>query len=220
MNDLLMKDKPATNFSYRSIMFLIMVISMNNTILFASDKLKDGFIGVMPSSHQDIAWEDTPANCDLIREKIFLNALKLMEENSQYRYMIEDCYIARKFLELNPGSEIKSGKSFGQAAQLEIGATYTMPNESLFSGEVLARQFYFGQRWLQDTFGHTSVLSSNVDLPGESIQYPQLADKAGVQLRILDKNKPFRLFKWESPDGSQVVYRIPAAEKLRFDAGV
>ncbi|HBG25565.1 MAG: hypothetical protein A2Y10_05065 [Planctomycetes bacterium GWF2_41_51] len=181
-----------------------LMIAVGSVSANESELWKEGFIGVMPSSHQDIAWEDTPDNCDLIREKIFLKALDLLEQNPQYRYMIEDCYITKKFIQLNPDAAARIKRALNKG-QLEIGATYTMPNESLFSGEVLTRQFYFGQRWLQDTFEHTSVLSTNVDVPGESMQYPQLAVKAGIKLRILDKNKPFELFRWQSPDGTQIV---------------
>lgn len=170
----------------------------------------DDFVGILVFSHQDIAWEDTPDNCDLLREKIFFKALELLEKYPEYRYLIEDSYILKKFLELNPGAYDRVYQALKQG-RLEIGATYTMPNESLLNGECLGRQFYFGQKWLQKTFpGYSSILSTNIDVPGEALQYSQLASKAGVKLRILNKNKPYRLFKWESPDGSQLITQFLA----------
>jgi len=91
-----------------------------------------------------------------------------------------------------------------KAGRICVGATYMQPYEEMYSGESLARQFYLGNRWLKKNFGGYNALSYfNVDVPGRTLQMPQIMAKAGVENLIISRHER-GLFNWEAPDGSKV----------------
>lgn len=90
---------------------------------------------------------------------------------------------------------------------------------NLPSGESMARQRLQGQRYLREKFGISSKISWMPDTFGFPKTLPQILKKGGEDYFFTNKLGwtdsflfPLHLFKWRSPDGSEVlVYNNPSA---------
>ncbi len=97
--------------------------------------------------------------------------------------------------------------------------------------EDLVRQLYLGKLWVKKTFdGYDSKVYWNVDVPGKTMQFPQILKKAGVDYMVISRHAR-SLTHWASPDGSSVFTYSPGhygediihlskdmAEKLKYGA--
>ena len=165
--------------------------------------LSKGKILLMNSSHQDIAWMDTPEKCVLERDTMLLMPLiKIARGNPSYRFDVEDALMLKEFTVRHPDLTDIVGDMLNKG-RLSCGSTYIQPYEEMYSGESLARQFYFGARWLKETFNYTADTYWNVDVPGRTMQMPQLMSKSGTNNLMISRFEK-GLFEWYSPDGSSV----------------
>lgn len=92
-----------------------------------------------------------------------------------------------------------------------VGGMWIQPDMNTPSGESLARQLMFSQRYFHEKFGKTARTGYNVDSFGHNAMTPQLLRCAGVEnyvwMRpsvIENPDIPEGSMIWESPDGSQV----------------
>lgn len=161
-------------------------------------------IDLMSSSHQDIAWMDTPHQCMLDRDsKVLTPALALLQKNSEFCYSAEQVLMLQEYLSLHPEAKALIHE-LTRSGRLEWGATYNQPYEGLYNGEELVRQLYHGRIWLQKTLpGCDARVAWNVDVPGRTLQMPQILAKSGVPYMFISRHEP-GLFYWQSPDGSRV----------------
>lgn len=166
-------------------------------------------VHVMVSSHQDIAWMDSPYQCIEDRDKkIIAPALNLLEKHADYRYDIENVLSLREYIGRHPDQTAQITRLI-RNGQLGIGASYTQPYEEVQSGEALIRQFYFGKRWVDKTFQGVSPRTYwNVDVPGRTLQMPQILKKSGVDYLMYSRHQ-MGLYRWFAPDGSQVLTFSP-----------
>lgn len=170
---------------------------------------KSDTLHLILSSHQDIAWMDSPEQCIIDRdEKILTPALEMMKADPEYRFDLEDVLFLREYLDRHPDrkSELHTVVANGQ---LGIGASYNQPYEDLASGEMLIRQFYAGRKWLRKNFpGCDSRVYWNPDVPARSAQMPQIMQKAGVNYLFMSRFGR-GLTNWLSPDSSSVLAMSP-----------
>lgn len=168
-----------------------------------------GNIYLMNSSHQDIAWMDSPENCVVERDTMLLSPLlEQASVNPEYRFDIEDVLMVREFIERHPEKKTELTELF-RSGRLTCGSTYIQPYEEMYSGESLIRQFYLGARWLSMEFeGYKPETYWNVDVPGRTLQMPQIAKKAGTRQMVISRHQ-MGVFRWYSPDGSFVTTYSP-----------
>ena len=158
---------------------------------------------LMNSSHQDIAWMDSPEKCMVERDTMLLQPLfNRASKDKDYRFDIEDALMVKEYIERHPGKK-ELVKNLFDEGRISCGATYIQPYEEMYSGEALARQFYFGAKWLKDEFGYTADTYWNVDVPGRTLQMPQLMKKAGVE-NLVATRQELGFYDWYSPDGSKI----------------
>lgn len=177
---------------------------VKNLITLSESDLGNAQIMLMNSSHQDIAWMDTPEKCVVERDTMLLQPLFARAEmDPGYRFDIEDALMIREFIQRHPDKEdlirdlLKNGV-------ISVGATYIQPYEEMYSGEALVRQLYFGKKWLRDHFDYEADTYWNVDVPGRTLQMPQILAKAGVRFMIMTRQE-LGFYNWYSPDGSSVL---------------
>ncbi len=177
---------------------------VDKLIELSESKLAIGTICLMNSSHQDIAWMDDVEKCIVERDTMLLSPLVsdgLAAEN--YSFDIEDALMIEEYLMRHPDKKGDILKLLEQD-KITVGATYIQPYEEMYSGESLARQFYFGKKWLQDELeGYSADTYWNVDVPGRTMQMPQLMLKAGVPNLVISRQAK-GVYGWASPDGSTV----------------
>ncbi|KJF44971.1 glycoside hydrolase family 38 N-terminal domain-containing protein [Draconibacterium sediminis] len=169
------------------------------------DYLANGEVKIVCSSHQDIGWEDTPMHtADYRTTKCILPALERMRMRDDVTFSMENVLYMDEFLERNP--ELKDEVfALSAAGRFDWGATYNQPYESLLSGEQLVREVYRGAKKIRKMVaGISARVAYNVDVPGRSLQMPQILAKANVPYFVLSRHKR-GLFNWESPDGSSIL---------------
>jgi len=170
---------------------------------------KGGKLYIVCSSHQDIAWMDSIEACIKFRdEQMITPALKRMEESATYCFSVEDALSLREYLERHPDryDEILKRTLEGR---LEWGATNKQPYPSMYDGEALVRQTYFGRKYLEKTLpGGDYRTAYNEDVPGVALQLPQILAKAGIPYYQISRHQP-GFYRWQSPDGSYITCWSP-----------
>jgi len=175
----------------------------------SSSVISGGDIHILVSSHQDIAWMDSPEECTKDRDELLITpAIRQLRENPGYINDMEDILMLREYLERHPESK-EEIHQLGLAGKLFWGASYIQPYEEMYSGESLVRQFYLGKKWFEKEFpGCKSEIYWNFDVPGRTLQMPQILAKSGVNYMLISRHD-LGMFYWAAPDGSKVLTYSP-----------
>jgi len=176
---------------------------VESMLALSSSSMASGQILLMNSSHQDIAWMDSPEKCIVERDTMLLQPLfNRAAVDPDYRFDVEDALMIKEYIQRHPDKKELVGQLLNDG-RISCGATYIQPYEEMYSGEALARQFYFGAKWLKDEFGYVADTYWNVDVPGRTLQMPQLMKKAGVKNLVMTR-QALGFYNWYSPDGSSI----------------
>lgn len=170
----------------------------------SDSQLGKGSIYLFTTTHQDLAWLNHIDACIADRDTLWLTPfLKRLQEDPTFKMDIEQTSIVMEYLHRHPNTKPLFDK-YIKEGRICIGGTFIQPYEEMYSGESLARQFYLGARWLKKTFdGYKTLSYFNVDVPGRTLQMPQIMQKAGVDNLVISRHER-GLFYWKAPDGSKV----------------
>lgn len=173
------------------------------------DYFKEGTFHIISSSHQDIAWMDTPEHCRAERiNDIMIPALDLMKTDSAYHFGMEQALNLKELIEEHPERKDEVISRYKEG-RFTWGATYNQPYDGMHMGEQLIREVYFGKKWIKDNFeGADANTAFNTDVPGIALQFPQILAKSGVENLFLSRLKE-GFYDWSSPDGSSVLAYSP-----------
>src|SRR3984957_68287 len=186
------------------------ILSELHPVLAQAKVVEDG------NSHIDAAWLwPRSETIDVVR-RTFTSALQLMQEYPDYVYTQSAAqyneWIADKYPKLN--DEIKQRIKEGRWEI--VGGMWVEPDLNLPGGESLVRQLLVGQRYFQKEYGVFARIGWNPDSFGYNWQLPQIYKRSGMDYFVTQKmpwndtnQLPFRLFWWESPDGSKVLTYFP-----------
>ena len=168
-----------------------------------------GRLRIISSSHQDIAWMDSPQKCIVYRdENCITPALEMMAKDPDYCFVMENMLNLMEYLERHPDKKADILR-FTKEGRMEWGATFNQPYESLLSGEQLVRQTIYGRRWIKKNLpGCDALVYFNPDVPGRSLQMQQILSKAGIPYMVISRYHE-GFYRWTSPDGSSVVAYSP-----------
>jgi alpha-mannosidase len=166
-------------------------------------------LGIISSSHQDIAWMDSPEACRKFRDEHCITpALEMMRKNPDYRFVMENMLNLLEYIETHPDRRAEIER-YTREGRLEWGATFNQPYESLMSGEELVRETYFGRRWIRKNMpGCDATIYFNPDVPGRALQMQQILSKAGIPYMVISRFHE-GYYRWLSPDGSGVLAFTP-----------
>jgi len=168
-----------------------------------------GRLHIISSSHQDIAWMDSPEKCIVFRDTNCITpALAMMAKDPAYSFTMENMLNLAEYLERHP-ERAEEVARLTREGRMEWGATFNQPYESLLSGEQLVRETYFGRLWLKRTVpGADAKVYFNPDVPGRAAQMPQILAKAGIPYMVMSRYHE-GFYRWASPDGSSVLAYSP-----------
>ena len=168
------------------------------------------------NSHIDAAWLWPWTETVDVVKRTFGTALQLMYEYPQYTYTQSAAayneWMADKYPDMNAdiARRIKEGR------WEIVGGMWVEPDLNLPDGESLVRQLLVGKRWFKQHYGVDVRIGWNPDSFGYTWQLPQIYKKSGVDYFVTQKmtwndtnQLPFKLFWWESPDGSKVLTYFP-----------
>ena len=185
-------------------------------------------------AHIDTAWlwpiEETRRKC----QRSFANALALMDEYPEFKFACSQAaqYVMMEENDPDLFARIRAKVANGQ--WIPIGGSWVEPDCNLPSGESICRQFLYGQRYFEKTFGARARIFWNPDVFGYAGQLPQLMREAGMDRFLTQKlswNRftvpPHHSFHWRGIDGSEVLTHFPpsdtynsmcTAEEMRYHA--
>ena len=110
---------------------------------------------------------------------------------------------------------------------IPVGGTWIEPDCNLPSGESLARQFLYGQRFFERELGRHCTEFWNPDVFGYTAQLPQLMRAAGISRFLTQKlswnrftQPEHHTFTWQGLDGSEVLTHFPPADTYNAEATV
>ncbi len=168
-----------------------------------------GRLHIISSSHQDIAWMDSPEKCIVFRDTNCITpALAMMAKDPAYSFTMENMLNLMEYVERHPERADEIAR-LTREGRMEWGATFNQPYESLYSGEQLIRQAYFGRLWIKRNFPGTDArVYFNPDVPGRAAQMPQILAKSGIPYLVMSRYHE-GLYRWASPDGTSVLAYSP-----------
>ena len=168
------------------------------------------------NSHIDAAWLWPWTETVDVVKRTFGTALQLMYEYPAYTYTQSAAqyndWLAQKYPDMN--AEIK--RRIAEGRWEVVGGMWVEPDLNMPDGESLVRQLLVGKRWYKQAYGVDVRIGWNPDSFGYTWQLPQIYKKSGVDYFVTQKmtwndtnQLPFKLFWWESPDGSKVLAYFP-----------
>ncbi len=178
--------------------------------------LQQATIHLTGNSHIDAAWLwPVTETVDAVK-RTFSTALQLMNEYPDYTYTQSAAayndWMAEKYPAIN--DEIK--KRIKEGRWEIVGGMWVEPDLNMPDGESQVRSLLVGKRWFQKEYGVDVRIGWNPDSFGYNWQLPQIYKRSGVDYFVTQKmtwndtnHLPFKLFWWESPDGSKVLTYFP-----------
>ena len=168
------------------------------------------------NAHIDAAWLWPWTESVGVVKNTFSTALQLMYEYPGYTFTQSAAayneWMASDYPDIN--NQIKERIKQGQWEI--VGGMWVEPDLNMPDGESLVRQLLVGKRWYEKNYGVDVRIGWNPDSFGYSWQLPQIYKKSGVDYFVTQKmtwndtnQLPFKLFWWESPDGSKVLTYFP-----------
>jgi len=178
--------------------------------------LQQASLHLTGNAHIDAAWLWPVTETVDVVKRTFGTALQLMNEYPGYTYTQSAAayneWIAEKYPQMN--EEIK--RRIKEGRWEIVGGMWVEPDLNIPDGESTARSLLIGKRWFQKEYGVDVHIGWNPDSFGYNWQLPQIYKKSGVDYFVTQKmawndtnQLPFKLFWWESPDGSKVLTYFP-----------
>jgi alpha-mannosidase len=168
------------------------------------------------NGHIDAAWLWPWTETVDVVKRTFGTALQLMYEYPGYTYSQSGAayneWLEQKYPDMNAeiAQRIKEGR------WEIVGGMWVEPDLNMPDGESLVRQLLVGNRWFKKNYGVTARIGWNPDSFGYTWQLPQILKKSGLDYFVTQKMSwndtnqfPFKMFWWESPDGSRVLTYFP-----------
>jgi alpha-mannosidase len=178
--------------------------------------LQQTSIRLTGNSHIDAAWLWPWTETVQVVHDTFSTALQLMNEYPAYTYTQSAAAYSEWMCEKYPAICQEIQERVKQGRWEMVGGMWIEPDLNMPDGESLVRQLLIGKRYFHDQFGVDVRIGWNPDSFGYNWQLPQIYKKSGVDYFVTQKmdwndtnHLPFKLFWWESPDGSKVLTYFP-----------
>ncbi|HWV02765.1 MAG TPA: glycoside hydrolase family 38 C-terminal domain-containing protein [Devosia sp.] len=172
----------------------------------------EGNILLTGHAHIDLAWLWPYAETRRKMRRTFSTALTLMESSEDFRFNQSTAQYYAQVAEDDPAlfKAIKARVASGQWET--IGGMWVEPDTNMPTGESLARQVLYGQRYFERNFGKRHTVCWLPDCFGFSGALPQILKQGGIDNFFTIKvnwsetnHIPADLFWWEGIDGSRVL---------------
>jgi alpha-mannosidase len=192
------------------------LVQAQATIEALKPMLQQATLHLTGNSHIDAAWLwPWTETVDTVK-RTFSTALQLMNEYPDYTFTQSaaqyNAWLAEKYPQIN--EEIKQRIKEGRWEI--VGGMWVEPDLNMPDGESQVRSLLVGKRWFKKAYGVDVRIGWNPDSFGYNWQLPQIYKRSGMDYFVTQKmmwndtdQLPFKLFWWESPDGSKVLTYFP-----------
>ena len=186
--------------------------ALRRKLLPFSSKLKERKIQCVGHAHLDMAWLWPIADTWDAAERTFKSVLNLQKDFPELTYTHSSPALF-EWIENNKPDLFQQIQHKVSEGSWSIDAgLWIEPEFNIISGESIARQILYGQRYCQEKFGKISKVAWLPDSFGFCWQLPQLLTQGGIEtfatlkLSWNDTTEfPHKLFWWQSPDGSRIL---------------
>jgi len=163
-----------------------------------------GELSIIATNHNDLGWLNTQAiTADYRSDVLIAPALDLMKANPEFKYTMESVEYLKEFLARHPERKEEMIQRIREK-RFTFGASYIQNLQAHVGQEKLVRQFYYGRRWLKETFpGCDTHFYINTDVPGFTYQLPQVLKKCGIDYMIQGRF-PWGFYYWQGLDGTYI----------------
>jgi alpha-mannosidase len=170
-------------------------------------------------AHIDTAWlwpiAETIRKCT----RTFASAVRLMDEYPEFRFSCSQAQHYAWTEQRHPELFEQITAKVRQGKWLPVGGMWVEADMNLPSGESLARQIVFGQRYFESRFGRRCTEVWIPDVFGYPASMPQLYAAGGMRRFVTQKlswnttNRfPHHTFWWEGLDGTRVLTHFPPVD--------
>jgi alpha-mannosidase len=181
-----------------------------------ADWAKQYSIRAVANSHIDMAWLWPWTETVEVVRNTFGTVLQLMRQYPGFVYAQSAAqdyvWLEEKYPELF--KEIQQRVKDGRWEI--VGGMWVEPDLNMPCGESLVRQILIAKHYFQQKFGVDVRIGWNPDSFGYNWQLPQIYKRSGLDYFITQKMSwnettqfPYKLFWWESPDGSRILTYFP-----------
>ena len=170
-------------------------------------------------AHIDTAWlwpiRETIRKCT----RTFASAVALMDDDPAYRFSCSQAQQYAWIEERHPELFARITDKVAAGQWIPVGGMWVEADMNLPSGESLARQIVYGQRYFTEKFGEPCREVWIPDVFGYPAGLPQLFAAGGMHRFVTQKlswNKqnrfPHHTFWWEGLDGTRVLTHFPPVD--------
>jgi alpha-mannosidase len=174
-------------------------------------------ISLLGHAHLDMAWLWEVAETWEVAERTFNSVLDLQAEFPKLTFCHTSPALYAWIEEHRPALFARIQAQVASGRWEVVGGMWIEPDLNLISGESIARQIIYGQRYVQAKFGQVSKVAWLPDTFGFCQQLPQFLQLGQIDYFVTQKflwndtnQFPHQLFWWQSPDGSQVLSYMSA----------
>jgi len=174
-------------------------------------------IRIVGNSHIDMAWLWPWTETVEVVRNTFQSVLDLMREYPDFKFTMSSARAYEWMQEKYPDLFQQIEKRVKQGRWEIIGGMWVEPDLNMPDGESLVRQILVGKRYFQKNFGVDVKIGWNPDSFGYNYQLPQIYKRSGMDYFVTQKllwaheftTFPYKLFWWQSPDGSRLLTYFP-----------
>jgi alpha-mannosidase len=175
---------------------------------------------ILTNNHFDPTWRrcwqkrftfqgETYASYADLQEYYLLDNLAIAADHPEYKFEAESVHVIESFLQRHP-QRLGELQALSHAGRFAIsGAGYLIIDANMVQGESLVRNYLYGLRWVERTFGQSTSIAVRNDAFGNSAQLPQIL--RGCELTWvtgLSYSYP-KGFYWRGMDGSTLGLATP-----------
>jgi alpha-mannosidase len=174
-------------------------------------------IRAVGNSHIDMAWLWPWTETVEVVRNTFQSVLDLMREYPDFRFTMSSARTYEWMQEKYPDIFRQIEQRVKEGRWEIIGGMWVEPDLNMLAGESLVRQILVGKRYFEKNFGVDVKIGWNPDSFGYNWQLPQIYKKSGMDYFVTQKLLwaheytvfPYKLFWWQSPDGSRLLTYFP-----------
>lgn len=177
--------------------------------------------------HIDTAWLWPYAETRRKIGRSWSSQLDLIERYPEYNFVCSQAVQYKWLKEDYPDLFERLKVQIKKGRFIPIGGSWVESDTNMPSGESIARQFLYGQRFFESNFGIRCNTFWLPDTFGYAAQVPQLCRGAAMERFLTQKlswnniNKfPNTTFNWVALDGSQVLCHMPPADTYNSSCSV
>jgi alpha-mannosidase len=174
-------------------------------------------IRIVGNSHIDMAWLWPWTETVEVVRNTFQSVLDLMREYPDFKFTMSSARAYEWMQEKYPDLFQQIERRVKEGRWEIIGGMWVEPDLNMPDGESLVRQILVGKHYFKKNFGVDVKIGWNPDSFGYNYQLPQIYKKSGMDYFVTQKllwaheftTFPYKLFWWQSPDGSRLLTYFP-----------